>query len=276
MAAVIIAQDVKFHYDGDEAETLHGLTFQVEQGEFLAVLGHNGSGKSTLAKLLNALYVPNSGKIIVCGFDTAEKGNEFEIRQRAGMVFQNPDNQLVATIVEEDIAFGLENLGILPEEIRQRVDDSLETVRMKQFAQSAPHMLSGGQKQRIAIAGIVAMRPQIIIFDEPTAMLDPIGRREVMQTIRYLNEKMGVTIVLITHFMDEAAQAGRIMVINEGRIALEGTPREVFSQVETLKSIGLDVPAATELAQRLHARGYPVDIRIIQVQELVEGICRLL
>lgn len=277
MNPMIEVQNVKYRYeDGDGSQVLEGVSLSVEQGEFVAILGHNGSGKSTLAKLLNALYIPTEGRVLVCGMDTADEENTFSIRQNAGMVFQNPDNQLVATIVEEDIAFGLENLGLEPHEIRERVDNALATVGMSAYAQSAPHMLSGGQKQRIAIAGVVAMQPRIIILDEPTAMLDPSGRKEVMQTVLRLNREMGITVVYITHFMEEAAQARRIVVMDGGTIAMQGPPRDVFSHVEQLKRIGLDVPWATELAYRLKEDGLNVNAKVLTAEELTEELCRLL
>ena len=228
MNVCIDVQDVSFTYEDAPEPALHHVSLQVHEGEFLAVLGHNGSGKSTLAKLLNALYLPTEGHITVCGMDTQSDEELWEIRQKAGMIFQNPDNQLVATVVREDVAFGLENLGIPREEMIPRIDAALQAVGMSQFAEAAPHMLSGGQKQRIAIAGILAMQPSVIIADESTAMLDPSGRREVLSTIRRLNREKGITVVWITHFMEEAAQADRIIVMNQGEVALSGTPREVF------------------------------------------------
>ncbi len=269
-------QNVSYEYDEQTAVfAVKDMSFSVKKGEFVAVLGKNGSGKSTVAKLLDALYVPSDGKLLVCGMDTADENNTFSIRQRAGMVFQNPDNQMVATVVEEDVAFGLENLGVPSQEIRRRVDETLKTLRMDRYAKSAPHMLSGGQKQRIAIAGVVAMRPEIIIFDEPTAMLDPTGRKEVLETILTLNREFGITILLITHFMEEAAQSQRVLVMEEGELIMEGSPREVFAQVETMKRIGLDVPMPTELAWRLHKQGIDLPADILTSQEFIENICRL-
>ena len=241
---------------------------EVKKGEFLVILGHNGSGKSTMAKHMNALLLPSGGKMYVDGLDTSDIENLWEVRRRAGMVFQNPDNQLVATIVEEDVAFGPENLGIDPKEIRERVDDSLKAVGMYEYRKHAPHLLSGGQKQRIAIAGILAMRPKCIVLDEPTAMLDPSGRNEVMKTIKEVNKKFGITIILITHYMDEAAQADRIIVMDKGEKVMEGVPREIFSQVEKIKSIGLDVPQVTELAYELQKEGVDID-------EMVNALCQL-
>jgi len=246
-------------YDENDKNTLalQDVDISIEAGEFVAVLGHNGSGKSTLARHLNALLVPTSGTVWVKGMDTKEPENAWPIRQLAGMVFQNPDNQLVATIVEEDVAFGPENLGVPSSKIRARVDEALSSVRMSEFAQSQPHQLSGGQKQRIAIAGILAMKPDCIILDEPTAMLDPSGRAEVIETVMRLNKEAGITIILITHFMEEAVQAGRVIVMDDGKVVMDGKPREIFSQVDKMKALGLDVPAATALA---HSLGMPSDI----------------
>lgn len=257
-------------------EVLHGVSLAVERGEFVAVLGHNGSGKSTLAKCFNAINIPDSGTVTVAGMSTADEEKLLEIRKTAGMVFQNPDNQIVATIVEEDCAFALENLGVEPAEIRRRVDEALKTVGMYEYRMHAPHKLSGGQKQRVAIAGILAMKPDCILLDEPTAMLDPRGRKEVMETIKRLNREQGVTIVLITHYMEEAAQADRIVVIDGGDILMDGAPREIFPQVEKLKSIGLDVPQATELIWRLRARGYDLPADIITEEECAEAVGKLL
>jgi energy-coupling factor transport system ATP-binding protein len=242
----------------------------------VAVLGHNGSGKSTLAKHFNAILLPSSGTVYVGGIDTKEEERLYDIRQTAGMVFQNPDNQLVATIVEEDVAFALENLGVPPEEIRRRVDESLKAVGMYDYREHAPHQLSGGQKQRIAIAGIIAMRPKCIVLDEPTAMLDPQGRREVLKTIRQLGSQFGITVVLITHYMDEAAQCDRVVVVDNGKIILDGGPRQVFSHVEQLKSVGLDVPQVTELAWLLRKDGYCLPDDILFEEECVQAIEKLL
>ena len=247
----------------------------MEKGEFLVILGHNGSGKSTIAKHMNALLIPSEGTVIVDGLDTLDHKNLWEIRSKAGMVFQNPDNQLVATIVEEDVAFGPENLGVPPKEIRKRVDESLKKVGMYEYRRHAPHLLSGGQKQRIAIAGILAMKPQCIIFDEPTAMLDPSGRKEVLENIKEINKNYGITIVLITHYMDEAAQADRVIVMDEGKIILEGKPRDVFSNVQKMKEIGLDVPQVTELCYELQNNGISIDTNILNVDEMVNAICQL-
>ncbi len=242
----------------------------------MAIIGPNGSGKSTLAKLFNGLYIPTQGEILMDGLNTKKQDDIWKIRQKAGMVFQNPDNQIVATIVEEDVAFGPENLGIPPEEIRRRVAEALAIVELSEFADKAPHLLSGGQKQRVAIAGIIAMRPECIILDEPTAMLDPVGRREVIDTVKKLNKKEGKTVVLITHFMDEAVQADRIVVMEKGRIIMQGCPREIFKKAEELKRVGLDVPQVTELAQDLMAEGIDIRPDVLTVEEMVDNLCRLL
>ena len=251
------------------------VNFEIDEGSFVAVLGHNGSGKSTLAKMLNALYVPTKGKILVCGIDTSDENRTYDIRSQAGMVFQNPDNQLVSTVVEEDVAFGPENMGVEPAEIRRRVDEALRVVRMSDHAESAPHMLSGGQKQRIAIAGVLAMQPKVMIFDESTAMLDPMGRDEVLSTVRRINRERGITVIWITHFMEEAAQADRVIVMDDGCIVMDGTPREVFSRVDEVKRIGLDVPGMTELALELSREGLAIRTDILTVEEMAEEICRL-
>ncbi len=271
---LISVRDVSFTYEEATEPALTHVTLDVRQGEFLAVLGHNGSGKSTLAKLLNALYQPTEGHVTVCGFDTADEDRLWDIRQQAGMIFQNPDNQLVATVVREDVAFGLENLGVPHDEMVARIDEALETVHMTRYADAAPHMLSGGQKQRVAIAGILAMQPSVIIADEATAMLDPAGRAEVLKTIRCLNREKGITVVWITHFMEEAAQADRIIVMNKGQSVLEGTPREVFAQVETLREIHLDVPHMTDLSCRLRQAGMPLPAGILTVEEMAEEVCK--
>ena len=238
-----------------EEKVLKDINIEIEKGSFTAVLGHNGSGKSTLAKHFNAILLPSGGKVYVKGMDTADENNIFNIRQSAGMVFQNPDNQMVAALVEDEVAFAPENLGVEPKEIRRRVDECLEIVNMTKYAQSSPSKLSGGQKQRVAIASVLAMNPEILILDEPTAMLDPKGRSEVIKTIKMLNEEKDITVVLITHYMDEAAQADRTVVIDDGEIVLDGTPKEVFKNVEKLKSLGLDVPQVTELAYELRKMG---------------------
>lgn len=259
--AFIEVKDVRFTYHMeamDALEVLHGVNLTVEQGEFVALLGHNGCGKSTLAHLFNGMLLPGAGTITVDGIDTADEKRQLDIRRRVGLVQQNPDNQLVAGIVEEDVAFGPENIGVPPDEIRTRVDEALKTVDMYAYREHAPHKLSGGQKQRIAIAGIIAMQPKCIVLDEPTAMLDPRGRTEVMETIQKLNRENGITIILITHYMDEAVKAGRVVVMDEGNILKEGTPREIFSNVEFMKKHDLDVPQATELVYRLRSAGIPL------------------
>lgn len=279
--AMIKCTNVSFKYVRNdngitqEKYAIKDVNLQVKKGEFLVVLGHNGSGKSTIAKHMNALLIPTDGTVIVDGLDTKDPQNVWNIRSKAGMVFQNPDNQLVATIVEEDVAFGPENLGIESKEIRRRVDESLERVGMSEYKRHAPHLLSGGQKQRIAIAGILAIQPECIIFDEPTAMLDPSGRKQVLETIKEINKKYGITIILITHYMDEAAQADRIIVMDEGNIKMEGTPREIFPQVERMKEIGLDVPQVTELAYELRKEGINISEKILNVDEMVNEICQL-
>ncbi len=276
---MIKASNLTFKYINEEEKiekvAVNSVSLEVKKGEFLVVLGHNGSGKSTIAKHMNALLLPTEGKMLIDGMDTVEDSLLWEIRSRAGMVFQNPDNQLVATIVEEDVAFGPENLGVDPDEIRRRVDDSLKKVGMYEYRKHAPHLLSGGQKQRIAIAGILAMMPKCIILDEPTAMLDPSGRKEVMETIKDVNENLGITIILITHYMDEAAQADRVIVMDQGEIKLEGTPREVFSNVTEVKRIGLDVPQVTELAYELQKEGIDISTEILNIDEMVEKLCQL-
>ena len=276
----LYAKNITFSYinDFDESESakkttvFRNLDFAVERGEFVAVLGHNGSGKSTLVKCFNGINIPEEGDVIVNGYNTKDDEHLLDIRQSVGMVFQNPDNQIVATIVEEDVAFALENMGVEPKEIRRRVDDALKTVGMYEYREHAPHKLSGGQKQRVAIAGILAMRPDCILLDEPTAMLDPNGRKEVLKTIKMLNKEYGVTIVLITHYMDEAAQAERVVVMDSGKIVMNDTPKKVFSRVDELKSIGLDVPQVTELTHMLIDEGINLDSEIITEDECVEAI----
>lgn len=271
---IIKIENVKFKYDKDNSSfAVDGVNLNIRQGEFTAVIGHNGSGKSTLAKLINSILLPTEGKIYVKGMDTADDSKLWDIRQAAGMVFQNPDNQLVATIVEEDIAFGPENQGVEPSEIRKRVDDALNAVGMYEFRKRPPHMLSGGQKQRIAIAGILALNSDCIILDEPTAMLDPSGRKEVMETLRKLKEN-GKTILLITHYMDEAVQADRVVIMDKGNIKLDGTPKEVFRNIDEIKKFGLDVPQVTELAQELSKEGLNIPLDIIDVKELVDLLCQ--
>ena len=255
---------------------LKGIDLDIEKGEFVAVLGHNGSGKSTLAKCINAINLPEKGEVVVDGLDTIREENLLPIRKRVGMVFQNPDNQIVATIVEEDVAFALENLGVEPKEIRTRVDEALKTVGMYEYRMHAPHKLSGGQKQRVAIAGIIAMEPDCIVLDEPTAMLDPKGRSEVMRTIKMLNKEKGVTIVLITHYMEEAAQADRVVVIDGGEKIMDSVPKKVFSQVEVMRNLGLDVPQVTEIADFLKKQGYDISSEIITEDECVQALYELL
>ena len=281
--AFIQTKDLKFTYDevedgeaGKVHEVLKGVNLEIQKGEFVALLGHNGSGKSTIAKMFNAMLLPAGGKVYVEGMDTLDESLVYEIRRRVGLVLQNPDNQLVASIVEEDVAFGPENLGIAPEEIRRRVDDALKAVEMYDYRLNAPYKLSGGEKQRIAIAGIIAMQPECIVLDEPTAMLDPRGREEVLRTIHKLNREKGITIVLITHYMDEAVQAGRVVVMDDGQILLQGTPKEVFSHVELLKQHKLDVPQATELIYRLRASGYPLPECVLNEEDCVAALERIL
>ena len=275
------AKQLWFHYTDENGERtssdiLKDISLSIDKGDFVALLGHNGSGKSTFAKHMNAILLPSAGTMTVDGIDTKDESQRFTLRSHVGMVFQNPDNQIVATIVEEDVAFGPENLGIPPQEIRKRVDDALKAVEMYEYREHAPSQLSGGQKQRVAIAGIIAMRPDCIVLDEPTAMLDPSGRREVMNTIHMLNREYGITIVLITHYMEEAAQANRVVVMDDGKVVLDNTPKEVFSHVETLKKIGLDVPQVTELAYRLQQAGCPVDVHMISEEECVASLTKLL
>ena len=269
-------EDVSYQYEPDARPAVSHVTLEVERGSFVAVLGHNGSGKSTLAKLMNALFLPTEGRVLVCGMDTLTEEKVWNIRRHAGMVFQNPDNQIVANVVREDVAFGLENLGVPQDEMVRRVEAALSAVRMSEFAETAPHMLSGGQKQRVAIAGALAMEPELIIMDEATAMLDPSGRAEVLATVRKLNREKGMTVVWITHFMEEAAQADRLIVMNDGSVALEGTPRQVFSRVEEIKALGLDVPPMAELAQALRDRGLPLPEGILTVSDMVKELKNVL
>lgn len=282
MNTFLHAENLNFSYINEmeeppvKTQVLKGIDLDIKKGEFVAVLGHNGSGKSTLAKCFNAINIPESGVVTVDGLDTAKEENLLPIRKRAGMVFQNPDNQIVATIVEEDVAFALENIGVEPAEIRRRVDEALKTVGMYEYRLHAPHKLSGGQKQRVAIAGIIAMRPDCILLDEPTAMLDPKGRAEVMKTIKMLNRESGVTIVLITHYMEEAAQADRVVVVDGGEIVMDNAPGKVFAQVETMKNLGLDVPQVTELAYGLKKAGYDISTEIISEDDCVEAVAGLL
>jgi cobalt import ATP-binding protein cbiO 1 len=277
MENIIKVDNLIFEYTSDETtyRAIDDFNLDIKKGEFVAIIGHNGSGKSTLSKNLNAILVPTSGDINIKGMNTKDEKYIWDIRQTAGMVFQNPDNQIVATIVEEDVAFGCENLGIPPQEIRLRVDEALKNVDMYDLRERQPHLLSGGQKQRVAIAGIIAMRPECIIFDEATAMLDPSGRQEVMNTIKRLNKEYNITVLHITHFMEEAVEADRVIVMEKGKLALEGTPREVFSNVTRLKEIGLDVPYMTELAHLLKEDGLDIRDNILTVDEMVGELCQL-
>lgn len=275
MESIIEIKNVTFEYHRDEEafKALDDVSLDIKKGEFLVVIGHNGSGKSTLAKHLNGILRPTKGDVIISGLNTKEEKNIWDIRQTAGMVFQNPDNQIVATVVEEDVAFGPENLGIEASEIRKRVDEALKAVGMYEFKDRAPHLLSGGQKQRIGIAGIIAMKPKCIILDEPTAMLDPSGRKEVIDTILRLNKEEGITIVHITHFMEEAVEADRVIVMEKGKMVMEGKPREIFSQVEKLKELGLDVPHMTELTYELIKEGIDLPKDILTLEEMVVNLC---
>ena len=281
MESIIEFDNVCFRYDADEEGkqlplAVDSVTLSIEKGSFVAILGHNGSGKSTLAKLTNAINTPETGKVTVNGMDTADEKLTDDIRKTVGMVFQNPDNQIVATIVEDDVAFGPENLGVEPAEIRKRVDEALKAVDMYEFRNSEPHKLSGGQKQRVAIAGVIAMQTECIILDEPTAMLDPYGRKEVLNTIRKLNREMGITVVLVTHFMDEAVTADRVVVMDNGKVIMDGTPRQVFSQADKLISVGLDIPQATQLAYALSAEGIEIPTDLLDENECAEAIYAIL
>ena len=272
---IISIENVSFKYEGAEKEAVQNVNLAVNKGEFLAVLGRNGSGKSTLAKMLNALIMPTEGKITVAGINPTDDDSCYEVRTHCGMVFQNPDNQIVSTIVEEDCAFGLENMGVESSEIRRRVDEALKIVGMEEFALTSPHMLSGGQKQRVAIAGVVAMKPEIIVFDESTAMLDPVGRRDIFALARRLNKEDGITIVWITHFMDEAVKSDRVAVMADGELKIEGTPREVFARESEIRTFGLDVPEMAHLATILREGGLNIANDIMTVDEMVVELCRL-
>lgn len=265
-------ENVCFQYEDADRAAVDHVSLTVEKGSFVAVLGHNGSGKSTLAKMMNALYMSTEGRVLVCGMDTAQEEQSWMVRRHAGMVFQNPDNQIVANVVREDVAFGLENLGIPQEEMIPRIDAALEAVRMSHRAESAPHMLSGGQKQRVAVAGVLAMQPEVMILDEATAMLDPSGRADVLKTVRKLNREQGMTVLWITHFMEEAAQADRVVVLDKGRVAMDGTPGEVFTRVEEIKALGLDVPPMAELAMELKNRGLELPSGILTVEDMVKEL----
>lgn len=279
MAAIIKTEDLHFSYPAAEGVTpvvLDGVSLSIEEGSFVAVLGHNGCGKSTLAKHMNAILLPSGGTVYVDGIDTADDSRLLDIRRAVGMVFQNPDNQIVANVVEEDVAFAPENLGVPPAEIRQRVDDALKAVNMYDHREHAPHLLSGGQKQRVAIAGVIAMQPRCIVLDEPTAMLDPIGRKDVLRTIKGLNRTRGVTVVLITHHMDEAAQADRLVVMAKGRVVADGAPKAVFSRVEELRKVGLTVPQTTQLLWELRQAGYDVPLDALSDEECAQALYSLL
>ena len=277
--AIIKTEHLRFAYaaeGGLSPVVLDGVDLEIEEGSFVAVLGHNGSGKSTLAKHMNAILLPTGGKVYVDGMDTCEDADLLDIRRTVGMVFQNPDNQIVANVVEEDVAFAPENLGVPPAEIRNRVDDALAMVGMSEYATHAPHLLSGGQKQRIAIAGVIAMRPRCVVLDEPTAMLDPIGRDEVLKTIRLLNREYGMTVVLITHHMDEAAQADRLVVMAKGKVIADGSPRQVFQRVEDLRAVGLTVPETVELCWELRREGLDVPLDAISDEECAQALYQIL
>ncbi|HAE80426.1 MAG: energy-coupling factor transporter ATPase [Clostridium sp.] len=284
MDEIIRGQDLVYDYtvqteDGAEPEVrraLDHLDIAIEKGSFVAILGHNGSGKSTLAKLINGIYTPTEGTLLVEGIDTRNEEQIWEVRRTAGMVFQNPDNQIIANVVEEDVGFGPENMGIPTEEILVRVDKALEAVGMTAFREASPNRLSGGQKQRVAIAGVLAMKPDCIVLDEPTAMLDPNGRKEVIKTIHELNKKENITILLITHYMEEAVDADRIIVMNDGQMAMDGTPAEIFSRIEELKALELDVPQVTELAWKLKQKGAALPDGILHKEELVEALYALM
>ena len=272
MSAIISFNNVHFTYPGDDDETLRGIDLEIEEGTFVAVLGHNGSGKSTLAKHMNAILVPDEGKVTVAGLDTADENGIIDLRRNIGMVFQNPDNQIVANVVEDDVAFAPENLGVAPEEIRKRVDDALRQVGMYELRKHAPHLLSGGQKQRVAIAGVIAMQPKIIVLDEPTAMLDPQGRAEVVSTVSKLCREKGMTVILITHHMDECVDADRLIVMSNGRIVADGSPEKVFSMVELMEKEGLTVPETTRVLYELRGQGIDVPLDALRVEDCARAI----
>lgn len=278
MSAIIKIDNLIYEYqrgeDEEPVQAIKGISLEIEEGSFTAIIGKNGSGKSTLAKNLNGLLVPTSGKVYVAGYDTTDEEHIWDVRQTCGMVFQNPDNQLVSSIVEDDVAFGPENLGVEPEEIRKRVDKALEDVNMGKYKEKAPHLLSGGQKQRIAIAGVCAMKPRIIVFDEPTAMLDPKGRKEIMSIIHELNEE-GITAILITHFMDEAVLSDRVIIMHEGTILLDGKPEDVFEKADVIKQANLTVPLAVDIASRLRKKGIDIPKSVITREDMVEYLCQL-
>ena len=274
MSSIIEIKNLHYTYPGDEMESLCGVSLEIEKGSFVAVLGHNGSGKSTLAKHLNAILLPTEGKVLINGIDTADEDRLLDIRRTVGMVFQNPDNQIVANVVEDDVAFAPENLGVPPTEIRERVDKALRQVDMYEFKMHAPHLLSGGQKQRVAIAGVIAMEPEVIVLDEPTAMLDPKGRREVIETVTKLCREKGITVVLITHHMSECTVADRVIVMSNGHIAADGSPESVFSQVELMRNEGLAVPATTELIYELNKRGWSLPLTALGVESCAKEIAK--
>ena len=281
MDNIIELKNVSYEYSNADEENVaytavNGISLNIERGSFTVILGHNGSGKSTLAKMLNGLYKPTKGDVLVDGINTKTEATEIEVKRKVGMVFQNPDNQLISSIVEEDVAFGPENLGLDPKEIRKRVDESLKAVGMYEFKNSTPHHLSGGQKQRIAIAGMIALRPDCLILDEPTAMLDPKGRAEIVDTVMKLNKEKGITVVLITHYMEEAENADRVLVMNDGVIIADGTPKEIFKNVEMLKGVGLDVPQTTELLYALNKNGMAVPTNVLSVEETAQVIANYL
>lgn len=269
-------RDAVYEYEQSAQQAVSHVSMEIEKGSFVAVLGHNGSGKSTLAKLMNALYLPTEGQVLVCGMDTATEAEVWNVRRHAGMVFQNPDNQIVANMVREDVAFGLENLGVPQAEMPARIDDALTAVSMTDFAESAPHMLSGGQKQRVAVAGVLAMQPDVIIMDEATAMLDPSGRSEVLSSVRKLNREKHMTVVWITHFMEEAAVADRVIVLDKGAVAMDGKPEEIFTRVSEIKALGLDVPPMAEMAQKLREAGLSLPDGILTVSDMAKELKKIL